>query len=379
MTDLYRIPVDEPNYSQLLETPVLFGRRDHVPPALRERGPIRLWAVRPGERNEQLYDDLSPGDGLLFYRGAKYDDANEGRYVAIGRVGEKVRLDETAATELFGTSVARRAHTVEEFTPDPWSRETVESLFGYTGYPQGPQRVHDERYGTVSGVFEELAGSEQAESGQGSPLDEIVRNALNGRGECDGCPAHRVGNCKRVNPGLGDYDADIAFVTEEPKHSVNWDAHEDWAAWSGQYLRQRFLDADGGPYIQSLLDPLGVSIQDVWIADSLKCPTICDEDLRTTAVPTDEAFSHCRPYLERELRDVDPDVVVALGNRASQRTLCVLCLSEEIHTKSDAGRVFETKPPVVVSPHWGAYNYTSDAEEARLTDAVRETLARVYG
>jgi DNA polymerase len=387
MTDLYRIPVDEPNYSDVLETPIDPSQYDHIPPALREYGSIRIWAVRSGEKNEQLYNGLSADDGLLFYRGAKYDDTNVARYVAVGRVAEKVLLDEAAATELFRTPTARRAYVVRKFSPGPWPKDAVESLFGYSRHPQGPKRVREDRYSTVPDVFGELTNdntepadgdSERAESESAPPLDEIVQNALHGCGECGDCPAHRKGNCKRVNPGLGDYDADIAFVTEEPKHFVDWDAHEDWEAWSGQYMRERFLNADGGPYIQSLLDPLGVSIQDVWIADSLKCPTINDEDLGTTAIPTDEAFRHCRPYLKRELHDVDPSIVVTLGNLASERTLCILGQSEEIHTKSDAGRVFETVPSVIVSPHWGAYNYTSDAEETQLTNAVRESLVRVY-
>jgi uracil-DNA glycosylase family 4 len=379
MADLYRIPVDEPNYSQVLETPVDPGQCDHIPTALRERGPIRLWAVRPGERNERLYEGLSRTDGLLFYRGAKHDDANESRYVAVGRVGEKALLDEAGATELFRTPAARRAYVVEDLTFGPWSRETVESLLGYSGYPQGPQRVQDDRYGAVSDVFSELTDSddEQNRNGPASPFDEIVRNALNGHRECDGCPAHQAGNCKRVNPGLGDDDADIAFVTEEPKHFVDWDAHDDWAAWNEQFM-QTFPNADGGQYIQSLLDPLGVSIHEVWVADSLKCPTIDHDGIGTTAVPAEEAFEHCRPYLKWELRNVGPEIVVTLGNPASQRTLSVLGRSERIRSKSDAGRVFETEPTVVVSPHWGAYSYTSNAEEAQLTDAVRESLARIY-
>lgn len=384
MVDLYRIPIDEPNYSRLLATPIDPTQYEHIPSTLRERGSVRLWAVKPGKQNERLYDSLSAGDGLLFYRGAKHDDANEGRYVAIGHVAETVVLDETATSELFRTPVARRAYVVEQFTPGPWPRRTVEQLLDYSGYPQGPQRVRDDRYRTVASVFHELTDTaltdddhEQVETEPESSLDEIVRNALDGRGECDGCPAHRVGNCERVNPGLGDYDADIAFVTEEPKHFVDWDAYDDWAAWNKQFMRT-FPNADGGQYIQSLLDPLDVSVHEVWIADSLKCPTIDHDVIETTAIPTDGAFGHCRPYLERELREVDPSVIVALGNPASRRTLSVLGRSERIHSTSDAGRVFETEPQVVVSPHWGAYNYTSNEEEARLTDAVRESLASVY-
>ena len=168
------------------------------------------------------------------------------------------------------------------------------------------------------------------------------------------------------------------FVTEEPKHFVDWDAHENWAAWNEQFMRG-FPNADGGRYIQSLLDPLGISIRDVWIADSLKCPTIGYEGIGTTSVPTAEAFDHCRSYLEREIHGVDPDVVVTLGNEASERTLDVLGEPGRIRTKSDAGHVFETRPPVVVSPHWGAYNYTSNEERSELITAVRDSLSRIYG
>jgi uracil-DNA glycosylase family 4 len=168
------------------------------------------------------------------------------------------------------------------------------------------------------------------------------------------------------------------FVTEEPKHFVDWDAHENWAAWNEQFMRG-FPNADGGRYIQSLLDPLGISIRDVWIADSLKCPTIGYEGIGTTSVPTAEAFDHCRSYLEREIHGVDPDVVVTLGNEASERTLDVLGEPGRIRTKSDAGHVFETRPPVVVSPHWGAYNYTGNEERSELITAVRDSLSRIYG
>jgi uracil-DNA glycosylase len=164
------------------------------------------------------------------------------------------------------------------------------------------------------------------------------------------------------------------FVTEEPKHFVDWDAHENWAVWNKQFMRG-FPNADGGAYIRTLLD---VSIREVWIADSIECPTIDHEGIGTTSVPTDEAFDHYRSYLEREIRDIAPDIVVTLGNAASERTLEVLGEPKRIHTTRDAGIVFEIRPPVVVSPHWGAYNYTSNEERARLTAAVRDSLLTVY-
>jgi uracil-DNA glycosylase family 4 len=327
---------------------------------------------------DELYEALSPEDGLLFYRGAKYDEDGEGAYVAVGRVGKTVRFGEDLANELFDTARAQQAYTVVDFRPVSFPKDAVESFLGYVRHPQGPQRVRTDRYDTVEAVLDHFGADDDPDDHEdGSSLDEIVHNALRGRGPCEGCPAHETGNSRRVNPGLGVYDADVMFVTEEPKHFVDWDAHENWAAWNEQFMRG-FPEADGGTYIRSLLNPLNVSIQDVWIADSVKCPTIDHKGIGARSVSTGEAFDHCRSYLDREIRDVAPNLVVTLGNEASERTLGVFGEPERIHTKSDAGRVFETRPPVVVSPHWGAYNYTSNEERAELVAAVTDSISRVY-
>lgn len=68
-------------------------------------------------------------------------------------------------------------------------------------------------------------------------LDNIVTNATNCEGACQGCPATQslredgTPRSHGVNPGLGHSDAQVMFVTIEPSPAhgklLNWDAY-DW-------------------------------------------------------------------------------------------------------------------------------------------------------
>jgi uracil-DNA glycosylase family 4 len=156
-----------------------------------------------------------------------------------------------------------------------------------------------------------------------------------------------------VNPGLGHVDATVMFVTIEPSpahgESIDWDAY-DWRGYNDRYY-DRLIDSwDSGKAIRSIIDPFeGVSVADVWVADTVKCPPRRNED--DQARP--EAFHHCRDYLRREIDAIAPEVIVGLGNRSVTRTLSVLDgPSVGMGTATYAGRRFDTDPPLVVSPSW---------------------------
>lgn len=190
-------------------------------------------------------------------------------------------------------------------------------------------------------------------------LDEIVANARAGTGPCEGCPAtceERADGRSRsegVNPGLGNYDARVIFVTIEPSPShgraIDWDAY-DWAGYNDRYY-ERLLDHwDSGAAVREIIAPVdGVTTSDVWVADSVKCPPPEGEDDK----PRSEEFDHCRGYLDREIEEVGPEIVVALGNRPARRTLDVLDgPSVNMGTASHAGRRFPTDPPLLISTSW---------------------------
>lgn len=181
-------------------------------------------------------------------------------------------------------------------------------------------------------------------------IERLRDNALEGRGACRGCPAFEDGRSRRMNPGLFDPSGEVMFVTIEPSHRFDWEDYADWDAYNEDITRKFLEDWTGGPILESLLSPIpDLDMDSIWMADAIKCPPEdgVDDQVR------DEEFDHCRTYLQEEIEQVAPDVVVALGKHASLRTLSVLGVDRDhVSTARECGRVVEADPPVVISPHW---------------------------
>lgn len=187
-------------------------------------------------------------------------------------------------------------------------------------------------------------------------MDEIVVNARSGEGPCSNCPAYESGNSEYVNPGLSEWDTNVMVVTEEPKHFVDWDSEESWMDWNQDFM-STYPEADGGQLIDFLLEPLDIDIHDVWIADSIKCPTTTARSIDTVELSSEEVFQRCRPYLAHEVRAIEPALIIGLGNKAVKRTASVLGQYADPSSIKRPGEIFDTEPPIVVSPHWGARVY----------------------
>ena len=199
-----------------------------------------------------------------------------------------------------------------------------------------------------------------------TPRDEIVCNARAGNGACEGCPAttetridgHALS--EGINPGLGHYDASVLFVTIEPSpdhgNVIQWDVY-DGTTYNDRYYDRLLDNWDSGEAVREIIRPLdSVTTSDVWVADSIKCPPKEGEDDQ----PRIEEFAHCRSYLSQELTAVDPDVIVALGNKPASRTLDVLNgPTVKMGTAKYAGRRFDTDPPLVISTSW-SYGWLFD-------------------
>jgi uracil-DNA glycosylase len=96
-------------------------------------------------------------------------------------------------------------------------------------------------------------------------------------------------------------------------------------------------------------------MESVWMADAIKCPPEggIDDQRR------DEEFTRCETYLCKEIQQVDPDVIVGLGKKACLRTLSALGIDRtRISTAKECGRIYDTNPPLIISPHW-SYGWLS--------------------
>ena len=118
-------------------------------------------------------------------------------------------------------------------------------------------------------------------------LGEIAQLIL----ECVDCPLHE-GRTNSV-PGEGASDAEIMFIGEGPGYQ------ED-------RLGRPFV-GPAGQFLEELLKSIGLTRQQVFIANMVKCRPPQNRD------PTPAEMKACGKYLDRQIELINPKLIVTLG------------------------------------------------------------------
>ena len=150
-------------------------------------------------------------------------------------------------------------------------------------------------------------------------LDSVREHALG----CTRCPLaeHRT----QVVFGVGDPQADLMFVGEGPG------AEED-------RIGEPFVGR-AGKLLTSLIEGIGLTRDDVYIANVVKCRPPGNRD------PQPIEIESCRPYLEAQLDLIAPRVVVTLGNFATK-----LLLDTKVGITKLRGQEFPYREDAVLIP-----------------------------
>ncbi len=114
---------------------------------------------------------------------------------------------------------------------------------------------------------------------------------------CTKCPLHR-GRTHAV-PGEGPEDAEIMFIGEAPGF------HEDQQG-------RPFVGA-AGQFLEELLESIGLTRDDVYITNVIKCRPPGNRD------PLPDEITSCEPYLDRQIELIQPTIVVTLGRFSMAR------------------------------------------------------------
>lgn len=114
---------------------------------------------------------------------------------------------------------------------------------------------------------------------------------------CTRCLLHR-GRTKAV-PGEGRADAEIMFIGEAPGF------HEDQQG-------RPFVGA-AGQFLEELLQSIGLTREEVFIANVVKCRPPGNRD------PLPEEIEACKPFLDRQIELLQPKFVVTLGRFSMAR------------------------------------------------------------
>lgn len=122
--------------------------------------------------------------------------------------------------------------------------------------------------------------------------------------------ASEIASCKRCNLhkertqtvfGSGDVNAELLIIGEAPG------AEED-------RLGEPFV-GPAGRLLNSMLGAIGLSRQQVYIANILKCRPPGNRD------PKPEEVAQCAPYLARQVEMIQPRLILAVGRIAAQNLL----------------------------------------------------------
>ncbi|MBK8294660.1 MAG: uracil-DNA glycosylase [Solirubrobacterales bacterium] len=146
-----------------------------------------------------------------------------------------------------------------------------------------------------------------------SELVEVFREARS----CVKCPLSE--SRTQVVFGAGNANADLMFVGEAPG------AEED---------RQGLpFVGRSGALLTSMLGNAGISREDVFIANTLKCRPPENRN------PTPVEIETCKPWLFEQIRLIEPRVVATLGNFATKLLTCDQTGITKVHGKPQVRRL----------------------------------------
>jgi uracil-DNA glycosylase family 4 len=109
--------------------------------------------------------------------------------------------------------------------------------------------------------------------------------------QCTRCELHRTR--KNAVPGEGPVEAEIMLIGEGPGFHENEQGRP-------------FVGA-AGQFLDELLAQAGLKRSDVWIGNVVKCRPPGNRD------PLPEELSACDDYLERQVRAINPKIIITLG------------------------------------------------------------------
>jgi DNA polymerase len=141
-----------------------------------------------------------------------------------------------------------------------------------------------------------------------------------------------VRNCKKCGlwktrrnavPGEGSLDTSLMFIGEAPGY---------WEDVKGR----PFVGA-AGKLLDSLLEGIGLSRENVYITNVVKCRPPKNRDPLPIEVET------CTPYLNRQIQILQPKIIVTLGRHATSYILFKAGVQEDAGITRLRGQVYTAK------------------------------------
>jgi DNA polymerase len=177
-----------------------------------------------------------------------------------------------------------------------------------------------------------------------SPADALVAVRVD-IGDCTRCKLHGQGR-KQIVFGVGNPSADLMFVGEAPG------ADED--------LQGIPFVGRAGQLLTKIIEAIGLTRDDVYIANVIKCRPPGNRN------PEPDEVETCEPFLFRQIDVIHPKVVVALGTFAARALLRTLDPISRLR-----GRVFDYRGAKLVPTFHPAYLLRNPASKREVWEDMK--------
>ncbi len=158
-------------------------------------------------------------------------------------------------------------------------------------------------------------------------------------GDCTRCKLHALGR-RQIVFGVGNPNADLMFVGEAPG------ADED--------IQGVPFVGRAGQLLTKIIEAIGLTRDDVYIANVIKCRPPENRN------PEPDEVETCEPFLFRQIDVIKPKVIVALGKFAAQTLLRTIDPISRLR-----GRVFDYRGAKLIPTFHPAYLLRNPSVEAR--------------
>jgi uracil-DNA glycosylase family 4 len=183
--------------------------------------------------------------------------------------------------------------------------------------------------------LEALEGSNHEQAKPGTPMafSKSAADALAAVradiGDCTRCKLHAQGR-KQIVFGVGNPDADLMFVGEAP----GADEDQQGIPFVGR----------AGQLLTKIIEAIGLSRDDVYIANVIKCRPPGNRN------PEPDEVETCEPFLFQQIDLIKPKVIVALGKFGAQTLLRTLDPISRLR-----GRVYDYRGAKLIPTFHPAY------------------------
>jgi uracil-DNA glycosylase family 4 len=178
-----------------------------------------------------------------------------------------------------------------------------------------------------------------------SPADALAAIKTDIGPDCARCKLHTLGR-RQIVFGVGNPEADLMFVGEAPG------ADED--------IQGEPFVGRAGQLLTKIIAAIGLSREDVYIANVIKCRPPQNRN------PEPDEVDTCEPFLFRQIDAIQPKVIVALGSFAARALLRTQDPISRLR-----GRVFEYRGSKLIPTFHPAYLLRNPSSKKEVWDDMK--------